>query len=194
MPSFMKFNVVLDVRAARASMKGLEKEVNKAAGRALNRVATTVRKEADQEIRTRLSLKSATVKAALSVDRPFGQDRLIRDVVATGKPIPLRDYSARRVSKGVTYKIGKGKPRKVYIRNQRKGFINPKFGGGNVFVATGPNPSGPKNAPIKKVYGPSITQGFQAARTQLRMRKTAIARWPIEFEREMAYRRTKAGL
>ncbi len=190
----LKVSVKLDIERARRELKGLEKEVNKGAARALERVATTVRKEADQEIRTRLSLKSGTVKDNIKVVRPYGRNKLIRDVVAKGGPIPLKDYSARQVSKGVTYRIGKGKSRKVYIRHKRKGFINPSWGGGHVYVATGPNPPGPKNAPIKKVYGPGIAQGFVARRTVNRMETKAAERWPIEFKREMAYRKSKAGL
>ena len=190
----MKINVKLDIDRLRRELRSIEKEVNKGAARAMDRVATTVRKEADQEIRTRLSLKSGTVKGSIRVVRPYGQQRLVRDVEAAGGPIPLKDYSATRTKKGVTYRIGKGKPRKLYIRNNRKGFINPSWGGGHVFVATGGNPPGPANSPIKKVYGPGIAQGFVAKRTTTRMHRVAAQRWPIEFDREMNFRRQKAGL
>lgn len=187
-------NVQFDIERARRELSALGKEVNKGAARSLDRVATTVRKVADQEIRKRLALKSATVKDNIKKVRPYGQASLIRDVVASGGPIPLKGYSARQTRSGVTYKIGQGKPRKVYIRSKRKGFINPGWGGGNVFVAVGPNPPGPRNAPIKKVYGPGIAQAFVAGRTKKIMLATANERWPIEFNREMAYRKGKAGL
>jgi hypothetical protein len=191
----LKVSVKLGIQQARRMFKDMEREVNKAAGRALNRVATTVRKEADQEVRKRLSLKSSTVKGNIIVTRPWGRNSLIRDVVAKGGPIPLREYSARPTKKGATFRIGPGKPRKVYKRKSFVGFINPKWGGGHVFVATGINPLGPeKNAPIKKVYGPGIAQGFTAKRTRERMQATLAERWPIEFTREMKYRMGKAGV
>jgi hypothetical protein len=184
----MRLNVQLDIEAARRDFRQLGNEVNKAAGRTLQRVAVTTRLEANRLIRDRLSLKSGTVRNALSIRRPFGNKTLIRDVVATGKPIPLKEYNAKATRRGVTFRIGKGKRRQVYSRLARKGFINPKFGNGHVFVRITPDPPGKERARIKKVFGPSITQGFVAKRTRERMLTVARLRWSAEFARELRFR------
>jgi formamidopyrimidine-DNA glycosylase len=185
----IKLNVKLDIQAARASLKGLEKEVNKAAIRALTRVATTARKEADQEIRQRLTLTSAAVKKALLINKH--RNVLIVDIDATGKPIALREWKARETRKGVTFQVSKGKPRKIYRRQGRTGFVIDKYGR-HVFVRTGVDPPGKAKAPMQKVYGPSIPQYFVTKTVTGRMTRVAATRWPIEFERELAFRAKKA--
>ena len=185
----IKFNVKLDIQSARASLKGMEKEVNKAAIRALTRVATTARKEADQEIRQRLTLSSGTVKQALKITKHRGV--LIVDIDATGKPIALREYKARETRNGVTFQVAKGKPRKVYKRQGRAAFVIDKYGR-HVFVRTGVDPPGKAKAPMQKVYGPSIPQYFMTKIVIGRLNRVTAQRWPIEFEREIAYRIGKA--
>lgn len=189
----MKLDVKVDIQRARRELAGLEREVNKAAGRALDRVATTVRKEADQEIRKRLTLKSSVVKNSLEKVRPYGR-ALIRDIVASGRPIPLRDYRARQTRKGVTFAVTKGAGRSLYVRKGKHAFIGKGRLPDRVFVARGPNPPGPKHAPIKQVFGPSIPQYFVTKTVKQRMTNAGAARWPIEFGREMKYRRQKLGL
>lgn len=175
-------------------MRGLEREVNKAAGAAMQRTAVTVRKEADQGIRKGLNLKSSAVKANLRIGRPFGNARLVRDVEASGKPIPLIQYGARETKKGVSFAVARGRGnRKVYQRQGRKGFIGTGKLPGRVFVATAANPPGPRNAPIKQVYGPSIPQYFVVRALQRRMTTVAGERWPIEFKRELEFRRRRGG-
>lgn len=181
-------NVKLDIERAKRDMSHMRQQVITGAAVAMQRVAVTVRKEASLEIRDRLSLKPTQIKDNIAIYRPYGGRTLIRDIKALGAPIPLKEYSANRVKKGVTYRIGKGKPRKLYIRQNRKGFINPSWGGGHVYVATGPNPPGPANAPIKKVYGPSVKQAFVARRTVQRMTRVARERWPIEFNHQLQHR------
>jgi hypothetical protein len=185
----IKISVKLDIQQARASFAGEAKEVNKAAARALNRVAITARKAADQEIRKRITLKSGVVKEAIKVVFPYGQRSLIRDIVATGSPIPLRDYQATQTKKGARFAVVKGQ-RKLYKRQGRPGFIIERIGG-NVFVRTEDDPPGPRKGKIKKVFGPSITQRFRTKRVQQALETVINARWPIEFEREMKYRQSK---
>jgi hypothetical protein len=185
----LKVSVKLDIERARRELKGLEKQVNMAAARALSRVATTVRKEADQKIRTRLSLSSATVKQALAI-RKHGK-RLMVDIEASGRPISLREYKATETRKGVTYRVAKAGSRKLYRRGGRPAFMIDKYGR-HVFVRTGPNPPGPADAPISKVYGPSIPQYFVTRFIRERMKAIAVERWPIEFKRELQYRVNKS--
>src|SRR5688572_2340900 len=108
----LKLDVKVDLHRLRREMQGFEKDVNKAAAVALNRVATTVRKEANQDIRKSLNLSASVVRANLNVVRPYGNRLIIRDVVASGDPVPLRDYQARMTRKGATFKVKKGAGRK----------------------------------------------------------------------------------
>lgn len=186
----IKVNVKLDIEQARASLTGLRKEVNKAAIRALERVATTARKEADQEIRERLKLSSAAVKNALKITKY--RNVLVVDIDATGKPIALREYSARETRQGVTFQVSKSKPRRVYRRQGRTAFLIDKYGR-HVYVRVTPDPPGKPKAKIQKVYGPSIPQYFVTKLVTGRMERVAIARWPIEFDRELAYRVARAN-
>lgn len=186
-------NFKVDIDGARQSLGLLEKEVNKGAARAIDRVATTVRKEGSDEIRTRLKLTASTVKERINIVRPYGGQRLVRDVVASGSPIPLRDYNARQTRAGASYQVSVSKGRRVYRNKYGVGFIIPKFGG-NVFARVGPNPPGKAAAPIRKVYGPSIPQYFVTRFVRERMQRVAAERWPIEFNREMAYRASKATI
>jgi hypothetical protein len=187
----MKFNVQFDIARARREVKATQKQINAGAARALQRVAVSVRKASDQKMRETLALPSKAVKNALDIKAPAGQKTLVREVVATGFPIPIRDYSARRTQrKGVTFKVLKGGPRKAWQVKGRKGFIIDRLGG-HVFARSGEDPPGPAKAPIKKAYGPSITQRFRTKQVQGVMDATARARWPIEFEREMKFRAGK---
>lgn len=188
----MKLNVRLDIAEARASLKLIKSEVDKGAIRAMQRVATTVRKEASDSIRQRLALKSATVKDQIKITRPYGSTRLVRDIVASGKPIAIRDYAARRTSKGVTYRVAKGGKRKVYMAKGNRAFIVDRFGA-HVFVRTEPDPPGPRKGRVRKVFGPSLPQYFVTRFVRTRMARIAAERWPIEFAREMNFRTQRAA-
>lgn len=186
----IRVNVKFDIQQARRALAGMKKEVDKAAVRALSRVATTVRKEADQEIRQRLALKSSVVKDALRIIKHRGV--LIVDIEASGKPIALREYRARETRKGVTFLVAKGRPRKLYLRKGRAGFMVDKYGR-HVFVRTEDNPPGPARAKMQKVYGPSIPQYFVTKLITNKMRQAVATRWPIEFQRELKFRTSSAG-
>lgn len=184
----IRIDVRLDIARARKDFEKLGQQVNKAAAVALNRTATTARKEADQEIRKRLNLKSATVKGALNIEKV--RKKLLVEIVATGRPIALRDYGARTTKKGATFQVGRGVPRRLYKRQGRTGFVVPSIGG-HVFVRVGPNPPGPRDAPIRKVYGPAIPQYFVTRFVRERMTRIAKERFPIEFARELKFRASR---
>jgi hypothetical protein len=185
----IKVNVKLDIDRARSELSDMRKEVNKAAIRALTRVATTARKEADQEIRQRLTLSSAEVKRSLQITKY--RNVLIVDIDATGKPIALREYKARETRKGVTFQVARSRPRRIYRRQGRTGFVIDKYGR-HVYVRVTPDPPGKPKAKIQKVYGPSIPQYFMTKIVIGRMERVAMARWSIEFEREIAFRVSRA--
>lgn len=184
-----KFNVKHDIQQARREVQAEIKEINKGAARALERVATTARKAADQKIRERVTLKSSVVKNAIRVVTPYGQRTLIRDIEAVGKPIPLRDYQSSKTRAGARFAVVPGQ-RKIYRRQGRVGFVLEKVGR-HIFVRVTADPPGPQKAKITKAYGPSITQRFGTHAVQNAIARVVEERWPIEFEREMKYRAGK---
>lgn len=182
-------SVKLDIDRARAFYRGQEAEVNKAAARALQRTAVTVRAEAIKDIRQGLNVKAGALRNDLKIRTPRagGRRLFIRDVEAANNPIPLKDYGARQTTRGVSFKVGKTAKRTRYEAKGRKGFIRPELGG-NVFVRTEDDPPGPRKGRIRKVYGPSVGQYFLTRRVQESARRTAATRWSIEFTRELAFR------
>lgn len=184
----IKVNVKLDIERTKQEFAHARQEVNRAAGAALQRVATTARKVADQMIRQRITLKSKDVKGSITVVYPYGRGSLIRDIQATGDPIPLKAYQARKTRKGVTFAVVRGQ-RKIYRRRGQTGFIVDSLGG-HVFVRTGVG----NDAPIKKVYGPSITQRFGTKAVLRAIESTVNERWSLEFDRQIQYRRQAGKL
>lgn len=175
----------LDMSSFKREIAKEQSATKKAAIRAIDRVATTARKAGDQALRERVTLKSSDVKGAITIAKPFGRTTLIRDIQAKGKPIPLRAYAARRTRKGVTFAVIKGH-RKPYRAKGNAAFIVDRLGQ-HVFARTGPNPPGPKGAPITKIHGPSIVRMFGTRAVLSRVISTINERWSIEFEREFAH-------
>jgi hypothetical protein len=89
-----------------------DNSLNLAAMRALNRAATTVRKEASSEIRKVYNLTAAVAKAQMKITRATKYS-LEAVVTAKGKPIGLIDFSARQTARGVTVKVRRDSGRKL---------------------------------------------------------------------------------
>lgn len=191
----MKYDVRLDLLEVRKYATEVQKKhIPAAAGIALKRVGKTVRKEASLKIRERLAVNAAVAKGAIKVQR-IGNGMTIW-ITASGKPIPLRDYQARRTRRGVTYRVSRLGRRKRYERQGRKGFILDAKGG-HVFVRVEDDPPGKEKGRIQKVYGPSIPQYFVTKIVREAMMQTAKDRWPIEFHaalRGVLIRRTGADI
>lgn len=162
-----------------------KKRVARAAGSALTKTARHVRKIANQVIRQRWNLKAGVVNSALDLQR-MGVGRLAIAIVASGKPIALREFGARRVKTGVTFAVKRATARKQYTRHGRKGFIVEKFGG-HVFVRVTDNPPGPTEAKIKKVFGPAIPHFFVSKPVMQKLNEAAAEVWPKRFAEELNY-------
>lgn len=178
----VRLSVDLDVLALKRTLNELEKKrVPKAAGIALGRVGTTVRKVASMSIRERMAISAAVAKKAITLRR-VGQTRLTLFVEASGRPIPIRDFQAKEGKRGVSYRISKGAGKKIYANKFGKGFIVPRIGG-HVFVRVTPDPPGKPRANIRLAYGPSVPQYFVTRHIRELMERSARERWPIEFAR-----------
>lgn len=166
-------NITVDIRPAKDYLAVLSKrELPKVIGRSLDRTAASGRTFLSRRLRERLALKKAVVDKAISKRRSgeiqnitaLNLGRAWFEIRASGDPIPLRDYNARATTRrGVTYQVSRTGGRKTYRAKGNLAFVVQKFGG-HVFVRTGPNPPGPRGAPIVKVFGPSLPQAFRTQR------------------------------
>jgi hypothetical protein len=161
--------IKVDTKPARDYLQKLtRRELPRVVGRSLDRTAASGKTFLSRRLRERLALKKGVVDKAISKRRSseissitaLNLDRAWFEVRASGDPIPLRDYNARATRRGVTYQVSRGAGRKTYRAKGNLAFIVERFGG-HVFVRTGPNPPGPRSAPIRKVFGPSLPQAFR---------------------------------
>lgn len=164
----------MDVTAAMKKLEQLQKrDIPKVIGRSLTRTGSSTKSRVSRLMRERVNLKKSVVDASLKMRRSAEIQSLAAlragrswfEVRVKGTPIPLRDFAARQTARGVTFKVAKRGQRKLYQRQMRKGFVVDKLGQ-HTFVRTGPNPPGPRGAPIKKVYGPSLPQFFSTKKLQ----------------------------
>jgi hypothetical protein len=174
----MRYSTKVDLTQVRRYSGEVQKKyVPAAAGIALKRVGNTARKEAAVTIRERLAIKASVAKGALTMKR-VGSTRVL--IIASGDPIPLRDYGARMTRRGATFRVARAGKRKVYRRQGRAGFILPSKGG-HVFARIEADPPGPQKARIAVAYGPSIPQYFVTKVVINVMERVARERWPVEF-------------
>lgn len=179
-------DVRVDVAQMKRSLNAIERKlVPRAAANAINKTAITARKVGDQRIRQRFNLKSAVVKANITIKRA-GSSHLIAVIEASGKPIALKDYAARATRKGVTYRISKVRGRRLYTAKGQLGFIVSSLGG-HVYVRKGPEPKGPATVGIRKVFGPSLPQYFVTRLVRQAMMSSIQETWPKRFKEAMDF-------
>lgn len=166
--------VTPDTRGARQYLEQLtRRELPKVIGRSLNRTAAHGKTALSKLLRKRINLKKAVIDQSISTRRSneIGalsatlSDRAWFEVRVSGKPIALRDFAAKQVKRGVTFKVSRGASRREYLSKGQHAFIVPSLGG-HVFVRKGPEPPGPETIGIRKVYGPSLPQYFATHRIQ----------------------------
>lgn len=151
--------------------------------RGLNKTAANVRTSASSAIRKRRALSAKTVREALAIRRATAQ-RMVSSLVATGRPIPLRDYKANRTKRGVTVRVSPGKRTLVQHRGN-KAFIIDKIGG-HVFAR-----EGKARLPVKKLYGPSLPSTFLQQEVRAAWTATAQEAMPKRLAEEMRFELSK---
>ena len=172
--------VKADVESVKRWMNSVQKDrVPAAASRAINKTLTNVRTESSKRIRDERALKAAVVKDALSISKA-NKYQLYGALIASGRPIPLREYQARQTQKGVTVKVSPG-GRKLIVEAGRHAFLVGRYGD-HVFIR-----EGKARVPITKLYGPSIPSTFLKQKITEAMTKVAGDNWPKRFEEELNY-------
>lgn len=155
----------------------------RAIARGLNKTATNVRTSASTAIRQRRSLSAKVVRDAMAIRKATTQ-RLVAQLVVTGKPIPLRDYKANQTKKGVTVSVTPGK-RKLVEHRDNRAFIVPSIGG-HVFAREGAS-----RLPIKKLFGPSLPSTFVQAEVRKAWTATATESMPKRLAEELRFELSK---
>lgn len=198
----ISIDITADVsRARRKLYRVRDRDVRRAAAVALNRTATTVRKEATKKLKdvvgTELGLGASGLKKSIRMYRASARaGRLLARLVPSGRHLPLINFKARKTKKGVTHS--------AWGRRQlAKGAFIAKMPGGHKGVYRRldsryakrhtqgrPETSSP-NLPIKEMFGPSLPREFVNKRVLNRMNRTARVAWPKNFERELAFRLKK---
>lgn len=192
--STFKLDVQFDVKRAMRALSDLQKkQVPRAAARALNRtgeeVRTQVVRDLSKEMGKETGLSVSGFRKSIA-QKKATQQRLVTELVASGRPLPLMRFGAKqrlievkhtKRSLVPVYEVSAkawGK-RKTYkgafiatLRSGRKG----------VFIRTSK-----KRLPIKELYGPSIPQTFIDEKIIKGMERHAGRVWPKNFQRELNY-------
>jgi len=151
---------MFDIKIPERQLRGLENAA-KAAGKklprelaiAVNKSGKFAKREISKQIREELAAKKKVVDTAISVrGKATAQHAGITVVVKAGKRLPLRDFGARQIRKGVSYRTSKTTGRKRIdgaFQGPRPGVMKASWRG-RVFKRVGK-----KRLPIQQLWGPS---------------------------------------
>lgn len=195
--------VKADIRVAEEYLRQFAspgRELARVIGRTLNRTGAKAKTLTSRNLRQRINLRKSVIDQSISVRRSneiqnmsaLTLGRAWFELRWGGKPVPLRDYAANETTRGVSFKVSKRGRRKVYVRQGRKGFMIEKLGN-HVFVRVGPDPPGPKKAPIKKVFGPSVPQFAVTARERTAIIREVQEFWAVELQRNARFALARRG-
>lgn len=158
--------------------------------RALNRTATTVRKEAAKQIRERYNIKAKAIKRQLHIIRATRQ-RLVAEIRASGKRIPLIEFVVGRRTPGARRRGGvKARITKKVVA-YRHAFIaqmpNAHIG---VFERSGKfgRRGKAKLEKIRQLVGISIPKAMTEKSVNAALARIAAERFKVEFERDLRFR------
>ena len=164
-----------DAREVERMLRGLKNGSNKVLVRAINKTATTVKRVALRGMAKDLRLTQKSVAKSVKLDK--ARWRLKRAIITvTGRRIPIIDFGARQVRRGVTYK-GRGGGRKLipgaYIATMQSKGVFKRIG-----RARGPN---------RELLGPSPQYVFVRRHIRKAMDAEAAIQWQKHIRHELKY-------
>ena len=164
-----------DAREVEKMLRGLKNGANKVLVRAINKTATPVKRVALRSMAKDLRLTQKSVAKSVKLDRATW--RLKRaTITVTGRRIPIIDFGARQVKKGVTYK-GRGGGRKLipgaYIATMESKGVFKRIG-----RERGPN---------RELLGPSPQYVFVRHHIRKAMDAKASTEWDKHIRHELKY-------
>lgn len=179
----MQIRIETNFPQVRAALSGLRDDVaNTATARALNATIAQAKTAMSREIRGEYSVSASYVRDRLHVTRAvFRAGRVELSAELRGGDGKRRSanviaFDAKQTLKGVSVRIRKGGSRKVISH----AFIGNK--GRTVFTR-----EGKARLPIKPVRTIDIPQMFNARNTNRAVMRAIDQRFPVIFERELAF-------
>lgn len=177
-----KFSVEDNAAIAAFFEKIGKKALARATKNSLNKTAVSVRAQISIKAREEITLKASDIKDAVQIERAKGSnpEQMRATVTIEDQPIPLEQYGGRpRTVKtnrgpriGVTVKVKKSGTRAVVGR----GFIAAMRYSKGIFVRRADG-----SREVKRAYGPSIRQLFQAEDFARSIMEYAAKRFESEF-------------
>jgi len=139
--------------------------LQKAGVRALNKTATTVRKNSGIEVRKTLNLKASVVKKQLSIKKANAANP-VAEIASTYKSVPVSHFNGvRQTKKGVSVTLRKDKTRKLFkgafirtMPNGHKGVFR-RSSKATRYSKGRPQTSSP-NLKIQELKGPTVQGVF----------------------------------
>lgn len=199
----MKFDVRADVREAKRFYSELgDRGVNSAASNALNVVGRTIRNESVAEVHAvRQVQRKSMVGRAITLQRAIFW-RLVATIYVTGRPLSLKEYSAKQGPRGTTVNV-EGKPRLIksafgpgsrsrivsrltFTKGGRRTTLTersapaPRVLGGHVYRR-----KGKARLPIQQLFGPGFPTGFLKDVVQAKLRAVYERDWPVVFREKI---------
>ncbi len=153
------------MKALRAMLREIPRDVPKVIARALNKVAKSTHVRILRKISSEYAVSQRVLKEKNVFLTRSNYKNLRAVIKVKGRRISLLAFKAKQLKKGVSYKIKKKGGRKVVY-----GFMESPPGSGKATVM--PNPLGPghrgvfkrkgrKRKPIVELFGPSVPAIFQ---------------------------------
>lgn len=164
-----------------------DKYVNRAVVGALNKMATTVRAEAARKIGREYNIKIGAAKSQMWITRAT-KGQLTASIRVSGRPIPLVEFDARRVGRGVSVKV-KG-ARKVVAG----AFIaTMKTGHTGVYVREAAGGRRVGRLPIRQLFSLSLPVAFTQKQIMDALLAVASARFAETLRQEVRFAQLKAA-
>jgi len=158
-------------------------DAHKALARAVNRTTTTVQGRVIRVIAKQSSIKSAIVRRSIRRElvRPGSGQALEGTITATGRPIPLKEFSASQFSYGVKARVW-GRVQRfpgtfIFAGTYRSG--NP-VGNGHVLHRTTRD-----SHPIEVLYGPSVPEEMIKDESAKVFHETVAMMLPVRVAHEV---------
>ena len=186
----IKLSVQTNAKDITAKIRAFAKAQQQAAVRALNETAKQARTAASKEVRAAgYNIKASAIKKSFYIEKA-NRYNLEVALKATGRPITLVNYGARKVKAGVRVQVKNGPTifRHAFIETMANGHrgVFQRIGKGHKkrmvsgkVVRTG--------LPIRELYGPSIPQGLNNRIVKAALMKMIREKFPKIFEHELRY-------
>ena len=183
----LKVSVTADLSQLKRAFSHLSGKGTRAAtSRALNKAGVNMRTDAIRVVREKRALKAKTIRDAFTIIKASAA-RLIVDLIARGRPIPLREYGATQTQRGVTVRVTKGAKRAVVVHQGNRAFAVQKYGD-HVYAR-----EGKARLPIKKLYGPSIPTALTNEAAQHAILRKGQTSFLARLKEELRFESRKAG-